>query len=94
MASFVAVGWAWATGHTLYAHYVRRGRVVHTARVGVLDAPCGDARATMREFPFRPVPAATYIVQFDATRAYHAPGEDIESYVYYRVRVRPRDAVR
>jgi hypothetical protein len=94
MASFVTFGWAWATGHTLYAHYVLRGRVVHTAPVGFLHAPCGDARTTMREFPFRPVPAGAYTVQFDATRAYHPPSDGIESsYSYYRVRVRPRDAV-
>jgi hypothetical protein len=49
-----AAGFVGAAGTTLYAHYLRRGRLAKTARVGALTGPCGDFEGRFRQFPSRP----------------------------------------
>ena len=82
-------GWTSLTG-TLYAHYVRQGRLVHTVALGRLRGPCGDLTRTMREFPFRPVPAGSYLVQFDTRLDWIKAAGRLG---YQRVVVKPADAV-
>jgi len=82
-------GWTPLTG-TLYAHYVRAGRLVRTVPLGRLRGPCGDLVRPMREFPFRPVPAGSYRVQFDNRRAFTTTGPRMG---YRRVVVAPADAL-
>jgi hypothetical protein len=52
----------------LWAHYVLRGRRVKTVPVGPLTGPCGNLTKTIRQFPFRPVPAGTYSIYFQGSR--------------------------
>jgi hypothetical protein len=92
MTVFDALGWT-TLGDRLYAHYLRGGKLVRTVRLGSLTGPCGDLRVRMREFPFRPVPAGRYRVQFDTTRAYHKLGIEY-SYYYKAVVVSAKRAVR
>jgi hypothetical protein len=82
-------GWTSLRG-TLYAHYVRRGRLVHTVPLGRLRGPCGDLTRKMREFPFRPVPAGRYSVQFDVRPRYVNRNPRLG---YRSVVVAPGDAV-
>lgn len=83
-------GWA-SLGSTLYGHYLRAGRLQRTVKIGALKAPCGDLTATMREFPFRPVPAGRYRIVFDASKTYNRqdPADWYETVVVAR-----KDAVR
>jgi hypothetical protein len=91
MMSVTAMGWR-SEGKTLYAHYTRGGKLIRTIRLGALTGPCGNLTRHLREFPFRPVPAGTWRVQFDTSIEYRVPGE---AYTVYRtVRVAARDAVR
>ncbi len=90
--AFDVFGWV-GTKTAIYGHYVLDGKLVHTVRIGVPQGSCGDVLKHMREFPFRPVPAETYRIQFDATAAYHTLGLEYSSY-YKRVRVAPKEAIR
>ena len=86
MTTISAYGWT-----TLYVHYVRGRRLIRTLRLGELTGACGSLSLRMRQFPFRPVRAGTYRVQFDTTRAYRRK----DSWTAYpRVTVRAKDAVR
>ena len=85
-----ATGWVGTASTTLFAHYVRRGKLVKTARVGRLTGACADFSGRMTEFPFRRAKAGTYRVVFDTTRAY--PNEDA-SIFYRRVKVGGRRAM-
>ena len=63
-----AVGYTNAIGRSLYAHWLRNGRRVHTRRLGVLRGPCGDRRVRLRRgFPFRPR-RGSYTVSFNSSR--------------------------
>lgn len=85
-----AIGWVGTASTTLYAHYVRGGKLAKTVRVGDLAGACADFSGRMKEFPFR-AKAANYRVIFDTTRAY--PNEDA-NITYRRVKVARADAVR
>ena len=85
-----AAGWVGSASTTLFAHYVRRGKLVKTARVGRLEGTCGDFSGRMTEFPFRRAKAGTYRVVFDTTRGY--PNDDW-SISYRRVIVGGRRAI-
>jgi hypothetical protein len=54
----------------VFAHYVLNGKRVKTVFVGNLTGPCGDLTASLREFPFRPVPAGSYDVYFEGSRVF------------------------
>lgn len=69
---FGGLGWI-GQGTDLYAHYLRGGRLVKTVRIGPLGEPCGDVGRMMREFPFRPVPAGRWSVDFSADAGWPAP---------------------
>jgi hypothetical protein len=91
MMTVTALGWR-SEGKTMYAHYTRGGKLVKTVRLGALTGPCGNITRHLREFPFRPVAAGTWRVQFDSSLEYRIPGE---SYTVYRtVKVAARDAIR
>lgn len=61
-----AYGWEPMT--TLWAHYLHGGRTLADVRIGALTGPCGDLSRTIREFPFRPVPAGSYTIYFSGAR--------------------------
>jgi hypothetical protein len=67
-------GYIATASRTLYVHYVRRGRLVKTQRVGRLDPECGSLTTRFEQFAFRPVEPGTYRVFFDTTRRW--PNED------------------
>jgi|tagenome__1003787_1003787.scaffolds.fasta_scaffold20932370_2 hypothetical protein len=91
MMTVTAIGWR-SEGKVIYAHYTRGGKLVKTIRVGALTAPCGNLTRHMRQFPFRPVAAGTWRVQFDTSLDYRVPGE---SYTVYRpIRVAAAEAIR
>jgi hypothetical protein len=85
---FRAYGFEPAT--QLWAHYVLGGRRVASAFVGKLTGPCGDLKKTLREFPFRPVPAGTYAVYFQGSRVFDKTVPWIR---YPKVRVTKEKAV-
>lgn len=73
-----AVGYTNAVGHRLYVHYVRNGRRVHTRRLPVLSAPCGDLDTRLRRgFPFRPVARGTWHVVFNSSRWNHRARDSV-----------------
>lgn len=80
-----------AAGPVVYAHYVRRGRLVKTVRMGATRGPCGDLRVRIRQFPFRPVPAGSYTVVFDGARAWPNSTDGVR---WPRIRVPRAKAVR
>lgn len=90
MMTVTAMGWR-SEGKTLYAHYTRGGKLVKTIRLGALTGACGDITRHTREFPFRPVAAGTWRVQFDTSLEYRSPGEYYS--VYPTVKVAARDAI-
>ena len=59
-----------APAKRLWAHYVLHGKVVKTVALGALKGPCGDLTKTIRQFPFRPVPAGTYQVYFEGQKVF------------------------
>jgi len=83
-------GYLETNSRVLYVHYRRGRHLVKTLRVGRLTGPCGALTKRFRQFDFRPVPAGTYGVEFDTTRAW--PNDEL-SWLYRRVVVRKRDAV-
>jgi hypothetical protein len=54
----------------LYAHYAHNGRFYKTVAVGALSFPCGTLTKRIAKFPFRPVPAGSWRVQFDGRSRY------------------------
>jgi hypothetical protein len=85
-----AYGWEPMT--ELWAHYVRGARTLADVRIGALSGPCGDLAKTIREFPFRPVPAGSYAIYFSGARSFNRR-ED--AYIRFpRVRVPAAKAVR
>jgi hypothetical protein len=54
----------------LYAHYARNGRLYKTVAVGSLSSPCGTLGTSVAKFPFRPVPAGSWRIQFDGQVRY------------------------
>jgi hypothetical protein len=83
MTRVQAIGFVGTASTTLYAHYVRRGRLAKTTRIGALTGPCADLGARFRQFPFKVKRRATYRVTFDTTRAW--PNAD-DGIVYPRVK--------
>jgi len=85
-----AGGFTGDIGSALYMHYLRRGRVVHTQRLGRIKGPCGTLTRKIREFAFRPVPAGTYKIRFSSHKVFDRRRDKIG---YKAVVVRPKDAV-
>jgi hypothetical protein len=71
-AQFGGLGWV-GQGSDLYAHYLRGTRVIKMVHIGTLVAPCGDLGRMMRQFPFRPVRAGTWSVDFSTDPGWPAP---------------------
>jgi hypothetical protein len=67
-------GYIATASRSLYVHYVRRGRLVKTQRVGRLDPECGSLTTRFKQFAFHPVEPGRYRVIFDTTRRW--PNED------------------
>jgi hypothetical protein len=61
-------------GKTLYAHVIRRGRLVRTLRIGRLRGSCGKLVARKRLLA-RNTKLGDYRVQFDSRRAYRSRTE-------------------
>jgi hypothetical protein len=73
--TFTAYGFE-GLGPVVYAHYVLGGKLKKTVRIGALSGDCGNLSKTMKQFPFRPVPAGDWRVDFDTSQRYvqHAGG--------------------
>jgi hypothetical protein len=78
-------------GPVLYAHYLLHGKLKKTVRIGGLTGACGNLTKRMKQFPFRPVPAGDWRVNFDTSRAYSARADGIR---YAHVKVPASKAVR
>jgi len=78
-------------GPVLYAHYFLKGKLKKTVRIGALTGDCGNLTKKMKQFPFRPVPAGDYRIDFDTSRAYLRNAEGIR---YPHVKVPASKAVR
>lgn len=81
-ATFTARGFT--PGKQLYIMYVVRGKLVKRLRLGALTGRCGNLRRTMREFPFRPVPAGDYSIYISPSKV-AAPDRRARFYSHLRV---------
>ena len=54
----------------LYAHYIVDEKEYKTVLVGKLDKSCGSLLVKYKKFPFKPIPAGVYVVQFDPYEKY------------------------
>jgi hypothetical protein len=68
----------------VYAHYVYRGRLRETVRMGRPTGACGEFSARRRQIPVRPR-TGTWLVQFDQLPDFTNPPEDI--FVQLQIRV-------
>ena len=89
-SAFTAYGFE-GLGSVVYAHYVLGGKLKKTVRIGALSGDCGNLRKRMKQFPFRPVPAGDWRVDFDTSRAYSGRADAIR---YAHVKVPASKAVR
>jgi hypothetical protein len=64
----------WAPYHAVWAHYFLNGVRVRSVRVGSVHGPCGDLSKTIKQFPFRPVPAGTWTVFFSPKQVFDRDG--------------------
>jgi hypothetical protein len=78
-SDLIALGWE--PFRRIYAHYFLRGRRVRSVRIGAVRGPCGDLRARIRQFPFRPVPAGSWTVYFSPTQSFDRGGAWIRTRV-------------
>jgi hypothetical protein len=66
--TFVASGFV--PGEPIYGHYLRRGRVRATKRLGIAAGPCGTLDVKSAMYPAGRTAAGTYKVQFDQSPTY------------------------
>lgn len=59
-------GWT-SAGDTLYIHYIRAGKALHSEKVGALKAACGDLTKTIKTFNFKSARPGTYAVRFSTS---------------------------
>jgi hypothetical protein len=64
-------GWT-SAGDTLYLHYVRGGKAVHSQKVGPLRGDCGDLTKSIKTFAFKGVKPGRYSVRFSASPRWDA----------------------
>jgi hypothetical protein len=62
----------WIGTNTLYAHYGRGGRIVHTQRIGTTTGACGDLSKRLKAFSFRGAKAGAYSIRISATPEFDA----------------------
>jgi hypothetical protein len=60
----------WIGENTLYAHYVRGGKVVGSQRIGTTRGACGDLAKSFKAFNFRGAKRGTYAVRISATATF------------------------
>jgi hypothetical protein len=58
------------SGEKLYIHYVLRGKLVTTKKLGKLTGPCSSLQKKVRMFMFRPVKPGNYTLVFDTRKRY------------------------
>ena len=63
------IGWTGTDG-TLYAHYLRGSKLVHSQRIGTTTGPCGDLTKRFKAFGFRGAKPGTYTVRISANATY------------------------
>jgi hypothetical protein len=74
--TFTAYGFE-GLGPVLYEHYLLRGKLVKTVRLGALSGDCANLTKKMKQFPFRPVPPGDYRVDFDTSPRYSPRAEGV-----------------
>jgi hypothetical protein len=60
------------SGSRLYIHYLLKGKLVTTKKLGKLTGPCSSLQKKVRMFMFRPVKPGNYTLRFDTSRNYNA----------------------
>ena len=60
------------SGPKLYIHYILRGKLVVTKKLGKLTGPCSSLQKKVRMFMFRPVKPGNYTLVFDTSQQYSA----------------------
>ncbi|MGZ4173858.1 MAG: hypothetical protein ACXVQR_05220 [Solirubrobacteraceae bacterium] len=68
--TYTALGFTY--GRSLYVHYLRGTRHLHTKRIGALAGPCGSLKKKIKMFLFRPVKPGSYTLVFDNSSRYSA----------------------
>jgi hypothetical protein len=64
----------WEPSHVVWAHYFLNGKRVRSIRIGTVSGPCGDLTKTIRQFPFHPVKAGTWVVYFSPSQVFDRNG--------------------
>jgi hypothetical protein len=57
----------WIGENTLYAHYVRGGKLVGTQKIGTTRGACGELAKSFKAFSFRGAKRGTYAVRISAS---------------------------
>jgi hypothetical protein len=79
-------GRGFTRGGAVYAHYVFRGKVRRTVRMGRPRGRCGTFSVRRRQIPVR-ARTGTWLVQFDQLRRFTNPPESV--FVQLQIRVFP-----
>jgi hypothetical protein len=64
----------WIGSNTIYAHYMRGGKVVRSQRIGTTTGACGDLTKRFKAFGFRGAKAGTYEVGISADAKFDKRG--------------------
>jgi hypothetical protein len=64
------IGSGFTDGTDVFAHYVRKGKLRKTVRLGAAQGPCGRIDVLRRQIPIKRPALGRWIVQLDNQRAY------------------------
>ena len=73
-------------GTDAYAHYVRKGKVRRTVRLGTPKGPCGRINVKRRQFPVRKPALGRWTLQVDNQKTYSATPDSVFMTLIIRVR--------
>jgi hypothetical protein len=65
------IGWVGA-GDTLYVHYLRGGKAVHSEKLAALKGPCDDLTKNFKAFNFKSAKPGNYAVRFSTAAKWSA----------------------
>ena len=72
-------------GTDAYAHYVRRGKVRRTIRLGTPQGPCGKVDVKRRQFPIKRPALGRWTLQVDNQKTYSATPDSVFMTLIIRV---------
>jgi hypothetical protein len=85
--TFTGRGFTMPSG-PMYAHYVLRGKVRKTLKLGKPSGPCGTFTAKRRQFPMKRPSIGKWLVRIDQDKSFREVA--VKPYVDLEVDVRPR----